>query len=187
MKTFLKVNSSRGKYEGLNNFFKEREMTVYAVLLLIVFFYGCVSQTGPGTRSKYTSRQYSPYGSMEEAVSDLGDEVAHLVVKGDTLHKIARKYEVTVDEIIRENRIKGDRIVVGELLIIPNTRVEREDSFSKIFDFTEEMTTYLVQKGDTLGKIARRYNSTVKRIAEINNIKNRNRIKIGQKLLIPKN
>ena len=53
----------------------------------------------------------------------------------------------------------------------------------------EESTTnvYVVQKGDTLSKIAAKYNVKVEDIISINNITNKNVIYVGQKLVIPTN
>ena len=48
------------------------------------------------------------------------------------------------------------------------------------------MTLYIVKKGDTLWKIAKKYNSSVCEIAEINNIENPDLIYPGDKLLIVK-
>lgn len=45
---------------------------------------------------------------------------------------------------------------------------------------------YLVQPGDTLWKIARRYQTTMATLAQVNQISNPDRIDIGQKLIIPK-
>lgn len=45
--------------------------------------------------------------------------------------------------------------------------------------------TYTVVAGDTLGKIASKYKTTVSTIAKINNIANVNLINVGQKLKIP--
>ena len=44
---------------------------------------------------------------------------------------------------------------------------------------------HTVQRGDTLTAIALRYGSTVNRIAEMNNIKDVNKIRVGQELRIP--
>ncbi|MBN1287272.1 MAG: LysM peptidoglycan-binding domain-containing protein [Anaerolineae bacterium] len=44
---------------------------------------------------------------------------------------------------------------------------------------------YIVQAGDSLSAIARRYNTTVDRIAAANNLADPNRISVGQRLLIP--
>ena len=47
-------------------------------------------------------------------------------------------------------------------------------------------TKYKVVEGDTLIKIAKKYNTTVDAIAKLNNIKNKNIIKVGQTLEVPK-
>ena len=44
--------------------------------------------------------------------------------------------------------------------------------------------SYIVKRGDTLTQIARRYGTTVNRLAQINNIKNANKIYVGQVLFI---
>jgi len=44
---------------------------------------------------------------------------------------------------------------------------------------------YIVKKGDNLSKIARQLHTTVKRIADLNEIKNVNILSIGQKLKVP--
>lgn len=45
-------------------------------------------------------------------------------------------------------------------------------------------SVYIVKKGDTLTKIAKKYNTTVDALVKANNIKNPNLIKVGQKLTI---
>ena len=47
-----------------------------------------------------------------------------------------------------------------------------------------EQTIYVVKKGDTLGEIAKKYGTTVNKIAKDNNIKDPNKIYVGQKLII---
>lgn len=47
-----------------------------------------------------------------------------------------------------------------------------------------EYKTYTVKKGDTLGGIAKKYNTTYQKIAKDNNIKDPNKIYVGQKLII---
>lgn len=44
--------------------------------------------------------------------------------------------------------------------------------------------TYTVQKGDTLKKIAKKFNTTVAALQKLNNIKNPNLIRVGQKLRV---
>lgn len=45
-------------------------------------------------------------------------------------------------------------------------------------------STYIVKKGDTLSTIAKKHNTTIDRLAAVNNIKNKNLIYVGQKLVI---
>lgn len=45
--------------------------------------------------------------------------------------------------------------------------------------------TYTIKRGDTLGKIAKKYNTTVNELAKINNIKDPNKIYAGKTLKIP--
>ena len=54
---------------------------------------------------------------------------------------------------------------------------------SKPIEVTGE--EYTIQKGDTLGKIAKACGLTVKELAEANNIENPNRIRAGKVLIIP--
>ena len=48
----------------------------------------------------------------------------------------------------------------------------------------QEKKTYIVAKGDTLSSIARRYNTTVEKLVKANGIPNKNRIVVGQELII---
>ncbi|MGV8980010.1 DUF3794 and LysM peptidoglycan-binding domain-containing protein [Clostridium sp.] len=47
------------------------------------------------------------------------------------------------------------------------------------------ITIYVVQSGDTLWKIAKKYNTTMQEIARVNQIEDPNVIKVSQKLIIP--
>lgn len=51
-------------------------------------------------------------------------------------------------------------------------------------DSVDEPIYYVVQRGDTLTKIAKKYNTTIKKLKEINNIEKANLIITGQKLII---
>jgi len=57
--------------------------------------------------------------------------------------------------------------------------------FSSIFPLIAFAETYIVQKGDTLEKIARKFNVSVEEIKKANNIKDERKIRDGMKLEIP--
>ena len=48
-----------------------------------------------------------------------------------------------------------------------------------------EGRTYVVKRGDTLSEIAERFDTTVRKIVQANNIKDPDRLKVGQELVIP--
>lgn len=93
----------------------------------------------------------------------------HTVVKGDTLYSIARKYNTTVDTLIKNNNLKSNTLTIGQKLIISENTTA---------------STYTIKKGDTLYSIASKYNTTVEAIKSANNLTNPT-LSIGQQLIIP--
>ena len=68
--------------------------------------------------------------------------------------------------------------------IIEKNKLSEYDKYFFEFDANNDTLTYVVKRGDTLTQLARRYGTTVNRLAQINNIKNVNKIYVGQVLLI---
>ena len=66
------------------------------------------------------------------------------------------------------------------------TDIEIEDIDPQLLEDIASITVYSVQKGDSLFSIAKRYNTTIQEIAELNEIENVNMIYPNQKLLIVK-
>lgn len=89
----------------------------------------------------------------------------YYVQRGDTLKKIAAKFNTTVDAILQLNNIANPNLIyVGQALVLP-----------------ADISTYIVQKGDTLRIIADRYGRTVDSLLAVNpTIKNANLIYVGQ-------
>ena len=94
--------------------------------------------------------------------------ITYTVIKGDNLYNRAKKYNTTVEELMKLNNLKSNVLQIGQKLQIPNN----------------EMKTYVVQKGDTLYAISRMFNTTVSEISALNNLKS-STLSIGQVLLIP--
>lgn len=97
--------------------------------------------------------------------------ITYTVVSGDTLYAIARRYDTTVDAIKKLNNLTSNTLSIGQILKIPVS--------NNINYFN-----YVVQSGDTLYSIARRYNTTVDTIKSINNLTS-NTLNIGEVLLLP--
>lgn len=103
----------------------------------------------------------------------------YTVRAGDTLSVIAARYKTTVSALASLNNIRNINLIrVGQVLKISGTSTPTP---------TPQPTptrTYTVRSGDTLYAIALRYNTTVARIAQANNISNINLIRVGQVLKI---
>ena len=67
--------------------------------------------------------------------------------------------------------------------IIESIETEENDADSGDYD---SLIIYIVQKGDTLWKIAKKFRSTIEAILAINGIQDQNQIQVGQKIYIPK-
>lgn len=96
----------------------------------------------------------------------------HRVRLGETLSEIAKSYGTSVRTLQRLNRISNsDYIVVGRRLQVPGNRSAPD--------------SYRVRRGDTLQRIARRFNTSTVEIQRLNRLRNANRIFPGQVLSIP--
>lgn len=95
--------------------------------------------------------------------------ITYTVQKGDSLYSIARKYSTTIDKIKDLNNLTTNLLSIGQVLLIPtNANLE---------------TTYTVQKGDSLYSIAKKYNTTVDKLKQLNNLTS-NLLSIGQILIV---
>lgn len=107
-----------------------------------------------------------------DKVSDIEKEentISYTVQKGDSLYSIARKYSTTIDKIKDLNNLTTNLLSIGQVLLIPtDTNLE---------------TTYIVQKGDSLYSIAKKYDTTIDRLKQLNNLKS-NLLSIGQILIV---
>ena len=106
----------------------------------------------------------------------------YIVQKGDTLSKIANKYNTTVQQLVSLNGIKNPNLIYPNQKIIINNNSENdtsngENSCGKIL--------YKIKYGDTLSALANKYNSSISEIAKLNNISNPNLIFAGKFIRIP--
>ncbi|MCP5100613.1 MAG: LysM peptidoglycan-binding domain-containing protein [Chloroflexi bacterium] len=105
---------------------------------------------------------------------------------GDTLGRIAAQFNVTVNEIVQVNNIANpDLIFAGQSLEIPTDTDPPTPTPVPPDNPTPIPGSYTVRSGDTLSAIARRFNTTVAAIAQLNGITNINFIQVGQLLRIP--
>ena len=95
----------------------------------------------------------------------------YIVKKGDSLYSIARRNNMTVDELKSLNNLTSNILSIGQKLII--------SSGSNVPN-----NVYVVKKGDTLWSIANNFNVSVNDLKNANN-KSNNSLSIGEQLIIP--
>lgn len=107
----------------------------------------------------------------------------HRVRRGDSLGEIAGRYGVSMSSIKRANKIRGSMIRVGQVLAIPGgSRLAYSSANATVRK--GESVKHKVRGGDSLGRIAVSYGSSVSAIKSANGIKG-SQIIVGQVLTIP--
>lgn len=97
------------------------------------------------------------------------DQIRHQVKKGETLQMIAKRYGTNSKQLMQINRLKNSKLKPGMQLVIRSSSkgtVKAERSIEN-----EDATTrYVVQKGDTLSSIARKFDVGLDDLQRWNNI-----------------
>ena len=121
-----------------------------------------------------------------------GDAV-HVVQSGDTLYAIAKKYGISLVDLLSLNKLNSNMIYVGDRLVLPDSVVVEEEveeettSPSTPTETPSDTTTasYTVVAGDTLYKIANANGLTTSELKSLNTLTS-DTIYVGQKLLLGK-
>jgi cell wall-associated NlpC family hydrolase len=132
------------------------------------------------------------------APAPAGAAGVYLVEPGDTLSAISRLFEVGVDQIIEANHLASAAISPGDRLRIPDpapnavtaaeTSQHREVAADRVLQAVchEEKVYHSVVRGDTLFSIAGRYGTDVDRLVQLNGLRKKDRLAIGQRILVRK-
>ena len=100
-----------------------------------------------------------------------------MVRKGDTLFSIAKHLGISIKKLRQENHLNRHSVLsLKQKLIIPKIKLARKNK--------KKSRTHKVKSGDTLWKIAKKYQVNVTKLAKWNRIKTKSRLHLGQKLII---
>ena len=117
--------------------------------------------------ARAVARAIAQYSGIE-----FSSDGVYTVKAGDSLWSIAKKLNVSVEELKNANNLNNNLLRIGQILKIP----EVEES--------TEYKVYTVKAGDNLYSIARENNTTVNDLLTYNNLST-NSLNVGQQLLIP--
>ena len=165
---------------------KEKEDTISVVNKADTVATTAVAQVQ--TKEIKNTRELKTY--KEEKVISFKDVTKlHKVKKGDNLGEISDKYGVTVAEIKKWNKLRSNNIPVGKSLkIISNERVvttirKEVKPTESIASTDKESDFYVVQQGDNLSTIAKKYNVSIEDLKQWNSLSDNN-IQLESKLKI---
>jgi LysM repeat protein len=100
------------------------------------------------------------------------------------LYSIAQKYNTTVDKIKKDNNLDSNVLTIGNILLVEGNNQIVEECFGEEFSLSTDFFVYIVQRGDSLYGIAKKFNTTILDIQRLNNLENTN-LMIGDELKIP--
>ncbi len=129
------------------------------------------------------------------------------VQKGDTLASLARKYDTTVADLRKLNRLKNDNLKQGQMIRVEGVPDEGQEKQKKAVSEkgkgegkekakagiasapgkqkeVSKVKKYTVKKGDNLNKIARENNVSLDKLLELNKLARKNSLQPGQVILI---
>ncbi len=134
----------------------------------------------PPTNTPVAAATFTPAPSSPTATPAPVSAGQHTVQAGENLFRIALRYNTTVDAIANANGIANPSLVyVGQVLTVPGAGSQPPTTTGT------GGTTYVVQPGDNLFRIALRYNMGYLYLAQYNGIANPASIRVGQVLRIP--
>ena len=150
------------------------------------------------SKSSYAAVRDQSLGSSAAAVSS-GESGTYKVQKGDSFWSIAKKHGVSVKDLLAANHLDSNaKLRYGQSLVIPGAAAGATVASSEKSTQTHSShkgatvsskaasgsDVYVVQKGDSLAKVARKLGTTTSALKSANNLKG-DTIRVGQKLSVP--
>ncbi len=111
----------------------------------------------------------------------------HIIRKGDSLSKICRRYNINKTTLLKINNLRSSSLIAGNHLRIPYSGIHyrllaegKEGSIAA----ADDLILHTIQQGETISKIATKYNVPAGLIVTWNGLKSIHRIRAGQQLAL---
>lgn len=144
----------------------------------------------------YESAMIAAKESIVDEVVYIADQDEYQVYKvrsGDTLSTIARKYRTNIaylrdiNDFARKKMIRaGQRIFVPDRTPLLEKRPQLIAKMSKAKTKSSK-SFHVVQKGENVASIAKKYNTSVSTLRKLNGLKSKTNLKIGMRITLPEN
>ena len=143
----------------------------FALLLLITFY----SHSLLGEVNN-KSKDFNDKNDMQSTLKSKNSSeiIIHVVKKGDTLSSISKKYSIKKESIIKVNNLLDENyIFIGQNLKIVENFIPANNN---------NIYYHEVKKGENLTEVANKYDISLNKLVEINDIENQNILEVGTKL-----
>ena len=134
-------------------------------------------------------------GSATAPVTSAISGNSYTVKSGDSLWKIAKANNVSVASLKQANSLTSDSLKVNQKLVIPSAAAPTPatapvttanvGAWQPGMQVDNGQTTHIVDIGETVGSIAKKYNVSVAELMKANNVSDVKRVTVSQKLVIP--
>jgi membrane-bound lytic murein transglycosylase D len=147
----------------------------------------------PSPTPATTSKPFTPASSSTKP----NYKIIHTIQAGETIFRVSKLYNVTVDNIKQWNNLVENTVEIGQELVIMggNTKptVYTEPTPTKTYSSpsvssssnSSNVQYHTLQAGETVFRVSKLYNVTVDELVKWNNIKNF-AVSVGQKLVVKK-
>lgn len=152
-------------------------------------------KTGKTPLNQTTYKVKIPIGTREIAKSNLSrlHSVAttgyrtHSIRKGDTVSSICRRYKINTTTLLKVNNLRKGKLIAGKTLRIPYNTVKYKllpPGGKAIASSKNGLILHRIRKGETISKIARKYNVPPELLVSWNGLHSVHSIRAGQQLAL---
>ena len=106
----------------------------------------------------------------------------YAVANGDTLSEIASRFDIPTAWLRERNSLKTDRLQIKQVLLIPHSGSSGK-YLTSAKNGAQEPRYYNVRSGDSLWSIAKKFNTSIKRLRETNKLSS-NTLQLNDRLVI---
>ncbi len=145
-----------------------------------------------GQKLKIPAKSYSEIAKniIKKTKKEPQKPIYYTVKKGDSLIKITKEQKISLKELLALNNLTTkSTLFIGKKLLIKKgdeieTKKESKKETKKIAKKKKSQKKYIVKSGDTLWSIAKKHNISIKKLRELNNLKNKDIILDGMVLIV---